>query len=271
MALIGGGNMARALVGGLLSQGQDARTIVVAEPAAAPRAALARDFGVATTADNAGAVAGAGVVVLAVKPQIMAQVARELGPALQAGQPLVISVAAGIRAADLQQWIGSGLPLVRAMPNRPALVGRGATGLYAGPEVNQAQRALATRVLAATGLVVWVPQESDLDLVTALSGSGPAYFFRLAESMAAAGAALGLDPGVARLLAAQTLAGAGSLVAAEQDPDLARMSAAVASKGGTTEAALQCFAAQGLDQLVAAAMQAAARRSHELAAQFGNG
>jgi pyrroline-5-carboxylate reductase len=269
ITLIGGGNMARALVGGLVGTGLAPAEITVAEPAADTRAALAADFGIRTTADNAAAVATARVVVLAVKPQIMAQVARALAPVLQAGRPLVISVAAGIRAADLAAWIGAGPPVVRAMPNRPALVGLGATGLYAAAEVSAPERELAARVLGATGLVVWVPQESDLELVTALSGSGPAYFFRLAQAMATAGAAMGLEPVVAQRLAAQTLAGAGRLVAATAHPDLARMSAEVASKGGTTEAALNRFAELGLDRLVAAAMEAAARRGAELADQFG--
>jgi pyrroline-5-carboxylate reductase len=270
ITLIGGGNMSRALIGGLAGVGLDPRLITVAEPAEAARAALTSDFGIATTADNAAAVRTARVVVLAVKPQIMAQVARALAPALQAARPLVISVAAGIRTADLATWIGAGPPLVRAMPNRPALVGLGATGLYAGPEVGAPEREIAGQMLAATGLVVWVPREADLELVTALSGSGPAYFFRLAQLMAEAGAAMGLDTAVAQQLAAQTLAGAGRLVAAEDSPDLARMSAEVASKGGTTEAALNRFAALGLDGLVAAAMQAAAERGRALADEFGN-
>ncbi len=261
IALIGGGNMTRALVGGLLRDGWNPSSITVTAPSEGTRAALQRDFGVATTADNTAAAAAAQVVVLSVKPQIMAQVARALAPALQATRPLVISVAAGIRAADLSAWIGAGVPLVRAMPNRPALVVAGATGLYADAAVDAAGRKLASRVLAGTGLVVWVPQESDLELVTALSGSGPAYFFRLAQLMAQNAAAMGLDPAVAGQLAAQTLAGAGALVAAEKAPDLARMSAEVASKGGTTEAALNRFAVLGLEQQVGAAMQAAANRA----------
>ncbi len=271
IALVGGGNMARALVGGLLGTGQDPALITVADPSADIRAALARDFGVATTADNMAAVAAARVVVLAVKPQIVAQVARALAPGLQAHRPLVISVAAGIRAADLSRWIGSGPSVVRAMPNRPALVGMGATGLYATADVARPQRELAERVLRATGLTVWVPRESDLELVTALSGSGPAYFFRLAQIMAEAGAHMGLDQAVAQQLAAQTLAGAGRLVADQQRPDLARMSAEVASKGGTTEAALRRFAEQGLERVVASAMEAAAQRGRELADEFGVG
>jgi pyrroline-5-carboxylate reductase len=270
IALIGGGNMSRALIGGLLKQGLAPSLVTVAEPGETTRAALTRDFGITATPDNAAAVAGARAVILAVKPQIIREVVLQLAPALQETTPLVISVAAGIRTTGLSRWIGDTVPVVRAMPNRPALVGLGATGLYAGAQVGEKQRALAGRLLAATGVVVWVQRESDLELVTALSGSGPAYFFRLAQLMAEAGAAMGLDPAISQQLAAQTLAGAGALVAAERKPDLARMSAEVASKGGTTEAALNRFATLGLDRLVAAAMLAAAERGRELADQAGN-
>jgi pyrroline-5-carboxylate reductase len=269
IALIGGGNMARGIIGGLLGKGASASSITVSEPLEASRQSLVRDFGVRVTADNAEAVLGAQVVVLAVKPQLMSGVARALAPALRESRPLVISVAAGIRADRLQHWLGDGIPVVRSMPNRPALIGAGASGLYADASVPAASRRLAERVLASTGLTVWVRAEDQIDAVTALSGSGPAYFFRLAELMAEAGTALGLDADVARQLAAQTLAGAGQLVAAEKSADLARMRAEVTSKGGTTEAALNTFAAQGFEQLVAAAMAAAERRSRELAAQFG--
>jgi len=269
IALIGGGNMARGIIGGLLGKGASASSITVSEPLEASRQSLVRDFGVRVTADNADAVRGAQVVVLAVKPQLMSGVARALAPALRESRPLVISVAAGIRADRLQHWLGDGIPVVRSMPNRPALIGAGASGLYADASVPAASRRLAELVLASTGLTVWVSAEDQIDAVTALSGSGPAYFFRLAELMAEAGTALGLDADVARQLAAQTLAGAGQLVAAEKSADLARMRAEVTSKGGTTEAALNTFAAQGFEQLVAAAMAAAERRSRELAAQFG--
>jgi len=270
IALVGGGNMARGIIGGLLGKGASATSITVSEPQEASRQALVREFGVRVTADNSEAVRGAQVVVLAVKPQLMSGVARALAPALREGRPLVISVAAGIRADRLQHWLGAGIAVVRSMPNRPALIGAGASGLYADASVAPASRRLAERVLASTGLTVWVDTEDQIDAVTALSGSGPAYFFRLAELMAEAGAALGLDADVARQLAAQTLAGAGQLVAAEKTPDLARMRAEVTSKGGTTEAALNTFAAQGFDQLVASAMAAAESRSRELAAQFGD-
>jgi len=273
ITLIGGGNMARGLIGGLLGHGANPDMITVSDPVASGRTALQRDFAIRTTDDNAAAAGDADVVVLAVKPQQISPVARALAPVLAARTPLVISVAAGIRASDLQRWVGAGVPVVRAMPNRPALIGAGASGLYAGKFVGSAQRALAEQVLRASGLCVWVDTEADLDLVTALSGSGPAYFFRLAELMAEAAAAQGLAPATARMLAAQTLAGAGQLVAAEMDGaqgvDLARMRAEVTSKGGTTEAALAEFDAHGFGAVVAAAQAAAARRSRELAEQFG--
>lgn len=265
VAIIGGGHMARALLGGLLARGFDPGRITVTAPSEATRAALAQQYGVGVSADNRAAVAGAQVVVLAVKPQVMATVVRELAPALQLERPLVISVAAGVRVAELARWIGEGVPVVRAMPNRPALLGAGATGLFAESDVGDIQRARATELLAATGLAVWVDSEAQLDVVTALSGSGPAYFFRLAELMAEAATAAGLDAALARQLAAQTLAGAGRLVAAETSPDLAAMRAAVTSKGGTTAAALARLDELGLPATVAQAMQAAARRSRELA------
>lgn len=270
VALIGGGNMARGLIGGLLGAGVPRHHITVADPGEPVRTALARDFGVQVTEDNAAAARGARVVILAVKPQLMATVATALAHAL-VHRPLVISVAAGIRTTDLARWLGDlALPLVRAMPNRPALVGAGASGLYADASLGGEARELAMTVLAGTGLCLWVENEAELDIVTALSGSGPAYFFRLAELMAQAAVAQGLAPEVARQLAAQTLAGAGRLVAAEARPDLARMRAEVTSPGGTTEAALKTFDAQGLPALVQAAQDAALRRSRELAAPAGN-
>jgi pyrroline-5-carboxylate reductase len=267
VAIIGGGNMARGLLGGLLARAIDPERITVTAATAATRAALAADFGVRVSDDNVAAVHGARVVVLAVKPQVMGAVARALAAELRVARPLVVSVAAGITVGQLQKWIGTGVPVVRAMPNRPALIGAGATGLFADDSVGEAGRALAAELLGATGLALWVSKESDLDLVTALSGSGPAYFFRLAELMAAAAAAEGLDPAIAAQLAARTLAGAGQMVAASASPDLAAMRAAVTSKGGTTAAALEKLDAQDFPAIVAAAMRAAATRSRELARQ----
>lgn len=271
IALIGGGNMGRGLIGGLLARGMPADHITVADINPAGLAALQQSYGVHTTTDNAVAVAGAEVVVLAVKPQQMGAVLTALQAPLAHSAPVLVSVAAGIRVADLVRWSPAGLAIVRAMPNRPALISAGASGLYADAGVNPAQRALAELVLQATGVTVWVDKESDLDLVTALSGSGPAYFFLLAELMAEAAMASGLPADTARVLAAQTLAGAGQLVAAEPTPDLARMRTEVTSPGGTTAAALASFAAHDLAATVAAALAAAAHRSRELADQFGAG
>jgi len=257
--------MARGLLGGLLARNIRPQQVIVTTATEASRQALARDYGVRTGADNIAALQGAQVVVLAVKPQLMAEVAKPLAPALATGRPLVISVAAGLRTRQLQQWVGAGIPVVRAMPNRPALLGVGATGLYAGEDVGVDSRRLATDLMGATGLAVWVDTEDQLDVLTSLSGSGPAYFFRLAELMAEAAIAQGMEPQMAQRLAAQTLAGAGQMVAAESAPDLAAMRAAVTSKGGTTAAALASFDAQGLPAIVSTAMQAAATRSRELA------
>jgi pyrroline-5-carboxylate reductase len=271
VALIGGGNMGRGLVGGLLARGLPAGHITVADINLAGLQAIANDYGVQITTDNSAAVAAADVVVLAVKPQQMAAVLGAMRDALAAAAPVLVSVAAGLRVADLARWSPPGIAIVRAMPNRPALISAGASGLYADATVGAASRALAELVLQATGVTVWVDRESDIDLVTALSGSGPAYFFLLAELMAEAAVARGLPADTARVLAAQTLAGAGQLVAAEATPDLARMRAEVTSPGGTTAAALAAFAAQGLGATVVAAMEAAEHRSRELADLFGAG
>ena len=274
ITIIGGGHMGRALLAALLRQGASAGNLVVGEAQDAAREALSRDFGVRVTPDNLAALDGADAVLLAVKPQEMARVVTPLRAALTRGRPLVLSVAAGIRCADLQGWCGDGIDVVRAMPNRPALVGAGATGLYAAQSVSPARRELATRIMESTGVVVWVPEETQIDVVTALSGSGPAYFFLLGEAMAEAGRTLGLDAATAARLAAATLHGAG-LLAAEAatigtSATLARMRSEVTSKGGTTEAALQAFEQAGLREAVLRAMSAATQRGQHLAAEFGS-
>ena len=268
LAFLGGGNMGRALIGGLLQQGTRPEAICVGESYEPARAALAKDLGVMATADNAAAVANATIVVLAVKPQDAGAVLAPLAPLLQRTRPLLISVCAGLKVAALESWAGGQLAVVRTMPNRPAFVGAGATGLFAPPTVNATDRARAEAVMRAAGEVVWVADESHIDAVTALSGSGPAYFFYLAELMAQAGADLGLAPEVARRLAVATLHGSGML-ARSGDGDLGRLRAEVTSKGGTTEAALKEMIAADLRGIVGRAMDAAARRGVELAAQFG--
>ncbi len=260
--------MARALIEGLLRQGLAPQQIRVGEPLAEQRAALEHSFGIDVSDDNQHAIAGADVVLLAVKPQQLPAVAQRLRTTLDSVQPVFISIAAGIRLAQLAAWC-PGVALVRAMPNRPALVGSGVTGLYALPEVGNAQRALAEQTLSAVGRTVWVRTESELDVVTAVSGSGPAYFFLLAEQLAAAGVALGLAPETAQLLASETLHGAGALT--QSGLGLAAERAAVTSKGGTTEAALAVFEQANLAALVRQAVTAATRRGAELAEQAAGG
>ncbi len=267
-AFVGGGNMGGALIRGLIARGLAAQRISVGEAHQPRRIVLADELGVHVTADNREAVQDADLVVLAVKPQDMAGTVQALAEQFRARPPLVISIAAGIRVADIASWCGSGVAVVRAMPNRPALNGAGATALYAPPSVNDAQRALAAEVLGAVGITVWVAEESLLDVVTALSGSGPAYFFLLAELMTDAAVNLGLDRASALELSLQTLYGSGRM-ARDSDGDLARLRAEVTSKGGTTEAAVRSFDAANLRGIVTAALTAATERGREMARDFG--
>jgi pyrroline-5-carboxylate reductase len=271
VAVIGGGQMARALVGGWCARGASAGSFAVADPSAEQRAWLAAALpGLRLEAENAAAAGAAAVWLLAVKPQLLAQVVRPLAPLAAERRPLVISIAAGIRAADIERWLGPGATVIRAMPNRPALVGAGVSALYAPPQVGETARRTATQLLEAVGSVVWVAKESDLDSVTAVSGSGPAYFFLLMELLEAAAIAEGLPRDVARRLATDTAAGAARL-AAESGDDPATLRTQVTSKGGTTAAALAVFEAAGLRATVARAVAAAAQRSRELADEFGGG
>lgn len=261
VCVIGAGNIGRALIGGLLRSGTRPEHLSAADPAAAAREALRRDLGISAT-DAATAVTGAQIVVLAVKPQELHAVLGPLAASLAASQPLVISVAAGVRLAALTAWC-PGVPLLRAMPNRPALYGAGVTGVYAPPGIDAAQKTAAAQLLGAVGEVVWVTAEEQLDVVTALSGSGPAYFFLLAELMAEAGRQLGLEAGSARRLAAATLYGSG-LMARGSDADLARLRDEVTSPRGTTAAALAVFEAAQLPDTVRRALDAATRRAAQL-------
>jgi pyrroline-5-carboxylate reductase len=268
LAILGGGHMGRALISGLLRHGARPEDLTVADLDGATRASLTREFAVRACEDARAAVRGADTVVIAVKPQHVAGLLAPLRATLNEPGVLLISVAAGIRLASLRQWCGEEVAMVRAMPNCAALVGAGVSGLFAAPDVPEAVRAAAARVLSAVGEIVWLQQEDALDVVTALSGSGPAYFFTLAESMMQAAVELGLDAAAARKLAVGTLYGVG-LIAHASDGDLGSLRAAVTSKGGTTEAALRVFAAADLSGITLQAMQAAARRSRELAGQFG--
>lgn len=269
VAIIGGGQMARALVGGWCARGAAAASIAVADPSAEQRSWLASAFpGLRLEVDNAAAAAHADVWLLAVKPQMLGGVARALAPLATARRPLVISIAAGIHAADIARWLGPAATVIRAMPNRPALVGAGVSALYASADVPQAARRTATALMQAVGSAVWVATEGELDSVTAVSGSGPAYFFLLIELLEAAAIAEGLTPAVARRLAVDTAAGAAKLASTSGD-DPATLRQQVTSKGGTTAAALAVFESADLRAIVARAVAAAARRSRELADEFG--
>lgn len=268
LAFIGGGNMAAALIGGLTKRGLPGSHIVVADPHTESVLRLAQSFGVHHAADNAGAAEEAEVVVLAVKPQLLRSVTLALAASLQRTRPLVISIAAGIPHSALARWVGPSVPVVRTMPNRPALNGFGATGLYAPSAVGAAHRALAESIMAAVSSTVWVEHESQMDTVTAVSGSGPAYFFLFMEALEAAAHERGLPLEVARQLTLDTAFGAAQM-ARQSTESLATLREQVTSKGGTTAAALAVFDAAGMRAIVAHAVAAADRRSAELAAEFG--
>jgi pyrroline-5-carboxylate reductase len=266
ITFIGGGNMARSLIGGLLQTGMPATDIRVAEPQAEARQSLGRDFGVACFAENQLAATDAEVIVLAVKPQIMPAIHAELRDTLQRDRPLLISIAAGVRLDQLERWFGS-LPIVRCMPNTPALIGAGATGLCANSRVSPAQRALAQHIMDTAGITRWIDDEVLMDTVTAISGSAPAYFFAMVEAMEDAAVAQGLPRETARALAAQTCLGAGRmLMEGGEDPALLRKR--VTSPNGTTQAALESFSADGLPRMVARAVAAATDRGVTLAAEL---
>lgn len=265
IAFIGGGNMARSLVGGLVSRGVPPRLLHVAEPDAATRGALVADFGVNTYPDAAEAVRHAGTWLFAVKPQVMRPVCEGLAAAAQAARPLVVSIAAGITSAQLDRWLGGGLAVVRAMPNTPALLGAGVTGLYASAAVDAAGRELAQSLLSATGETVWIGDEALMDAVTATSGSGPAYVFLLAEAMQEAARAQGLPGDAARTLVLHTVLGAARMLVESGEP-ASELRRRVTSPGGTTQAAIETFEAGGFRALVAAAIARATERGRELSA-----
>ncbi len=269
VTFIGGGNMATALVGGRIAAGASPRDFRVVEPVEAQRAALAARFaGIALfPAIVRAAIADATVVAFAVKPQNMRDAARAAAPHV-AAVPVVLSIAAGIRSADLSRWLGGYPRIVRAMPNTPALVGMGISGVWSAPEVDAAARDAALAVLRAGGEVVDFDEESALDAVTAVSGSGPAYVFYLLEAMEAAARDVGLSPTAARKLAYATLAG-GIALAQRSDADPAALRLQVTSKGGTTARAIDTLEQHGVKAAFVAAIRGAAERARELGDEFG--
>ena len=266
ITFIGAGNMATSLIGGLLAQGIPASHIRASDPGAEQRAKVAAEFGIELFESNAEAIAGADVVVLATKPQVLKGVSQALAPSLQPGQ-LIVSIAAGITCASLASWLGD-VAIVRCMPNTPALLRQGVSGLYANAKVSAAQRQQAEQLLSAVGLALWLDEEQLIDAVTAVSGSGPAYFFLLIEAMTAAGVKLGLPADIAAQLTLQTALGAAHM-AVSSDVDAAELRRRVTSPAGTTEAAIKSFQANGFEALVEQALGAAAHRSAEMAEQLG--
>lgn len=263
IAFIGGGNMAQSLTGGLIAMGHPAETIAIADPDPAQRERLKRFVGASITPDNAAAVAGATLVVLAVKPQVAPTALAEVAETLREERPALLSIAAGFRIAAITAAVGTELPVVRAMPNVPALVGHGASAFYANDAADEASRRLAREVLESVGVAIEVEEESQLDAVTAVSGSGPAYFFLLIEALARAGAAEGLPAQTAARLASATGVGAMALLD-ESGETPAALRERVTSPGGTTAAALDAFASGGFEALIAHAVRRATERSREL-------
>ncbi|MGH8123274.1 MAG: pyrroline-5-carboxylate reductase [Rudaea sp.] len=267
ICFIGGGNMARSLIGGLLRAGMAAARIDVAEPNAQLRSTLAHDFGVGVHTLGADAARNADAIVLAVKPQVMKNVCTELRGVVQQRKPLIVSIAAGMRLDQIDAWLGGGIAIVRCMPNTPALIGAGASGLCANAKAQASERKMAQNILDAAGVSVWIDDEALMDTVTALSGSGPAYFFLLVEALEDAAVAQGLPRMAARTLATQTCFGAGRMLREDgAPPTLLRQR--VTSPNGTTEAELESFVADRLPEIVARAVAAATKRGVELSAQL---
>ncbi|HEY2627903.1 MAG TPA: pyrroline-5-carboxylate reductase [Usitatibacter sp.] len=266
LAFIGGGNMARAIIGGLLARGTKASAIAVVEPDAAARARLAKELGVAVLEKPDATMDGAATVLMAVKPQQMREAASSCAAHVKAA--LVVTIAAGIRIEDLSRWLGGHARVIRAMPNTPALVHAGITGLFAHSAVGAADRKNAAALMSAVGEVLWFDREGDLDAVTAVSGSGPAYVFYAIEALEQAARELGLPAAESRSLALATFAGAAKL-AVERGEDPAVLRAQVTSKGGTTERALQVLDEGDVKRRFVAAVKAACERSRELGEALG--
>lgn len=270
IGFIGGGNMTLAIAGGLLASNYPADRLYIAEPSAEQRERLANLLpGVDIRAGNAAIAGNVDCLVLAIKPQVLADVCRELAGTIQDRKSLVISIAAGVRVADIDTWLGGGLSVVRVMPNQPALLRMGASGLFANPLASDDDRELAASVMAAVGKVVWVDSEADIDSVTAISGSGPAYFFLLIDMLAKTAVEMGLGETAGRELAVQTALGAAAMAEQTED-DMDDLIARVRSPGGTTAAALDSLDAQNVRAIFSAAMTAARDRAGQLADEAGN-
>lgn len=263
ICFVGAGNMANAIIGGLVKQGLSPAHITASAPSEEHLLQIKSNWGVNVSADNAGSVANASVIVLSVKPQVLKQVCEELSANLT-HRPLIISIAAGIELASLSEWLGRDHAIVRCMPNTPAQVLTGASGLFANEFVTEAQKAISSELFSGIGIVEWLSSEAEMHAVTALSGSGPAYIFLMIDAMAQAAIKQGIAPETARKLAAQTVLGAAQMVL-DSELTPAQLKKNVMSPGGTTERAINVFESKGLPEIVEDAMNAAADRSRELA------
>ena len=268
IAVIGCGNMGRSLIGGLIAEGRPVAGLRAADPEETARERVRTLFGVQVFADNTAAIRGASVVILAVKPQSMKSVVCTAAPLFREQRPLILSIAAGIRVRDIQHWLGADLPVVRAMPNTPALIRAGVTALCANENVSSGQRALAEEMMDAVGSTLWVKDEGLLDIVTALSGSGPAYFLLVMEALEKAAVELGLPAEQARTLTLETALGSAKM-ALGGTAEPAELRRQVTSPGGTTEAALQVLEQSGLARIFRDALHAASLRAAELAQTYG--
>lgn len=265
IGFIGAGNMARSLIGGLIASGVKNDHLFAADPSENNRKALTKDFSIKTFTNNQKLISECDVIVFAVKPQVLKAVATSISAK---DSTLYLTIAAGIPSESLNNWLGSNKAIVRAMPNTPALVLSGASGLFANANVNEEQKEIAESILRAVGVAVWVDEEKQLDAVTALSGSGPAYFFMVMEAMEKAGKELGLPADTARLLTIQTGFGATKL-ALESEDDPASLRKQVTSPGGTTEQAINTFKEEGLTRMFSKAMTAARDKAEQLAKELG--
>ncbi|WP_372965090.1 pyrroline-5-carboxylate reductase [Marinobacter sp.] len=269
ISFIGAGNMASAIIGGMLDNGFQAANIWVSAPDDSHLQSVRNQFGVYTTTDNRYCAEQADMLVLAVKPQVMADVCKGIAPVVQNTRPLIVSIAAGLTAETIDEWLGGGLPLVRVMPNTPSLVGKGAAGLFANGSVSGDQKTMVQTVFESIGTALWVNNENLIHSVTALSGSGPAYFFLMLEALESAATEAGLEPATARMLAIQTMAGAAEMAAgSEHEP--AQLKRNVMSPGGTTERAINTFEEGGMRNLVKKAYDAAFERSQEMSKELAD-
>ena len=268
IGFIGAGNMAYALINGLLNNGYDSKNIKASDPNNGLLRKREEELNITTFTNNSSLVEVCDVIVFAVKPQVLSEVCLELREKIKPNH-LFISIVAGIRVNDINRWLGGNYPLVRTMPNTPALMQHSVTGLFQNDLVNHEQKALVTTILSSVGNCFWVNEERLIDAITAISGSGPAYFFLLMQSMTQAGMALGLDENTAKELSVQTGFGA-SLMATKSDKDPRTLRTDVTSLNGTTQAAIECFQDQNFEGIVASATRAAFDRARELSNELGN-